>query len=450
MSKTTRRNEIYNSTTAIERIATNALNLPDKSLRLFPKHVVRLAALQVEQFGFMVPLLVDENNKVIGGILYLLAAQRLGLTDVPVVRVTHLSDEQIRTYRIAEQRLTELTPWDKKALAEEFKFLSALNLDFDLDITGFSTTEIDLHIASLDDESAPVEDNALTLLQNSAVTAPGDLWAPHHHRIICGSALDRSVWAAVMNDKLASLVFTDPPYNVKIDGHVSGNGAVVHREFAMASGEMTTDGYREFLRSVFRNAHDHSCDGSLHYICIDWRHVDDVLVVGRSLYPHLVNLCCWVKPNAGMGSFYRSRHELVPVFRKGKKQHRNNIELGRHGRNRSNVWEYPGATTFTGRSTDEGSILAMHPTVKPVNMIADAIMDSTARNELVADPFLGSGSTLLAAERVGRCLYGIELDPLYVDVAIRRWQNQTGRDAIHLRTGKTFNELEAEGAYANV
>jgi DNA modification methylase len=449
MSKTTHPNEIYNSTAAIERILASALILPDRPLRLFTKHAIRLAARMVEQFGFFVPLLVDENNKVIGGILYLLAAQRLGLTDVPVVRVTHLSDEQIRTYRIAEQRLTELTPWDKKALAEEFKFLSALDLDFDLDITGFSTAEIDLHIASLDEEKAPKEDNALTLVQDAAVTIPGDLWKLHHHRVICGSALDRPIWAALMGDNRASLVFTDPPYNVKINGHVSGNGRIVHREFSMASGEMTTDAYRDFLRSFMKNAHDHASDGSLHYVCIDWRHVDDVLAVGRSIFTGVNNVCCWVKPNAGMGSFYRSRHELIPVFRKGKKQHRNNIELGRHGRNRSNVWEYAGATTFAGRTTDEGNILAMHPTAKPVNMIADAIMDSTVRNEIVADPFLGSGATLIAAERVGRRLYGIELDPLYVDVAVRRWQNHTGQNAIHVASGKTFDEIQAEGGQAN-
>ncbi len=450
MSKSIRLNEIYNSTTVIERIATDRLILPDKALRLFPKHVVRLAARLVEQFGFVDPLLVDQNNKVVCGILYLLAAQLLGLTEVPVVRVTHLSDEQIRIYRIAEQRLTELTPWDKVALAEEFKFLSALELDFDLDITGFSTTEIDLHIASLDGEKTPNEDNILVVLQHSPVTTPLDVWKLDHHRLICGSALDVSVWAILMENHRASLVFTDPPYNVKIKGHVSGKGQVVHREFAMASGGMTTESYREFLRSFLQNAHDHSSEGALQYICIDWRHIDDVLAIGRSIYEALINVCCWVKPNAGMGSFYRSRHELIPIFRRGKKSHRNNVELGRHGRNRSNVWEYAGATTFSGRTSDEGNTLAMHPTAKPVSMIADAIMDSTARNEIVVDPFLGSGATLMAAERIGRRLYGIELDPLYVDVAIRRWQKQTGQDAIHVATGKTFNELKSEGGQANV
>jgi DNA modification methylase len=449
MSKSIRPNEIYNATT-VERIQLNQLLLPDKALRLFTKHLVRLAARQVEQFGLLVPLLVDQNGKIIGGLLYFLAAQRLGLTEVPVVRITHLSNEQIRTYRIAEQRLQELPRWDQNALAEEFKFLSALDLDFDLDITGFSTTEIDLHIASLEDDKAPKEDNSLALFQHPAVTEPGDLWKLHRHRVICGSALDRAIWGGLMAGELASLVFTDPPYNVKIHGNVSGNGRVVHREFAMASGEMTTDDYREFLRSTFKNAYDYSGDGSLHHICIDWRHIEDVLAVGRSLYEDLINVCCWVKSNAGMGSFYRSRHELIPVFRRGKKPHRNNIELGRHGRNRSNVWEYAGATTFAGRTTDEGNTLAMHPTAKPVNMVADAIMDSTARNEIVSDPFLGSGATLLAAERIGRRLYGIELDPLYVDVAIRRWQKQTGRNAIHSATGKTFNELEAEGVRVNV
>ncbi len=450
MSSTPRKNKVFTEIGPIERISTDTLKPPKKMVRSFSRQTRRLAAKQVEQFGLVIPLLIDQNNVVIGGFLNLVAAQMLELPDVPVVRVSHLSNEQLRAYSIAEQRLSELPTWDERALAEELKFLSSLDLNFDLELTGFSCTEIDRYISNLEIiDTAEVEED-IPHPGKTAVSKSGDIWKLHKHRLICGSSLQPEIWAKLMGNELAALVFTDPPYNVKIDGHVSGNGAVAHREFEMAAGEMTTAEYRDFLRTFSTNAHRYSAEGSLHYLCIDWRHVDDVLVVGREIYTKLVNICCWVKSNGGMGSFYRSRHELIPVFRKGRKAHQNNIELGRHGRNRTNVWEYAGATTFAGRTTEEGNTLAIHPTVKPIKMIADAIMDSTARNEIIADPFLGSGATLLAAERVGRQLYGIEIDPLYVDVAIRRWQNQTGRDATHAPTGKTFNEIEAEGARGNV
>lgn len=244
------------------------------------------------------------------------------------------------------------------------------------------------------------------------------------------------------------MVFTDPPFNVKIDGHATGNGAIRHREFVMASGEMSEVEFVSFLNNSLRLMAGYSANNSVHYICMDWRHAGDLIAAGKQNYDEFLNLCVWVKDNGGMGSSYRSQHELVLVFRKGK-NHRNNIQLGQYGRYRTNVWQYPGIHTLSKQS-EEGNLLALHPTVKPVAMVADAILDCSARGEVVLDAFLGSGTTLMAAERVGRICYGIEIDPVYADVAIRRWQNYTGEAAVHAQTGKRFNEVAAqkEGQHA--
>ena len=243
--------------------------------------------------------------------------------------------------------------------------------------------------------------------------------------MLCGSALDAAAFTALMGEERAAMVFTDPPYNVPIDGHASGLGAIHHRPFPMASGEMDGAEFTGFLSQALRNLAAFSVDGSLHFICMDWRHVEELLAAGRDAYDELKNLCVWVKDNGGMGSLYRSQHELVFVFKHGRNGHRNNVQLGRFGRNRSNVWHYPGANSFA-RCGEEGNLLALHPTVKPVAMVADAILDCSARGDVVLDAFLGSGTTLIAAERTGRRCYGLELDPAYVDTIVRRWQALTG------------------------
>jgi DNA modification methylase len=238
-------------------------------------------------------------------------------------------------------------------------------------------------------------------------------------------------------------MFSDPPYNVKVS-RVVGRGARKHREFRMASGEMPPEVFRRFLAEALGNAARFSHDGAVHYTCIDWRHVEELIATVREIYGEFLNLITWVKANAGQGSFYRSQHELIVVSRVGSAPHLNNVELGRHGRNRSNVWHYAGANSFHAGRLDD---LSSHPTVKPVAMIADAIKDCTRRGDVVLDPFCGSGATILAAERVGRRGYGIEIDPLYVDLAIRRWQAFTGRDAVLASTEQTFEEtLEARNS----
>jgi DNA modification methylase len=251
-----------------------------------------------------------------------------------------------------------------------------------------------------------------------------------------------------MGAERAAMVFTDPPYNVPIEGHASGLGTIHHRPFPMASGEMNEAEFAAFLGQACHNLAAFSTAGSLHYICMDWRHLDVVIAAGRGAYGELKNVCVWVKDNAGMGSLYRSQHELVLVFKQRGGPHRNNVQLGQFGRNRSNVWRYPGANSFA-RGDAEGNLLALHPTVKPVAMVADAILDGSARGDIVLDAFLGSGTTVIAAERAGRRCCALELDPGYVDTAIRRWQTLTGDKAQHAATGRSFDDLVPEAEAAN-
>jgi len=328
--------------------------------------------------------------------------------------------------------------WNGQLLAEQLKELSILDLNFDLEVTGFDMAEIDLRIESLDEKpDAPDPADQLPAIHGQAVSQLDDLWLLGRHRVLCGNALEPSAYATLMKNVKAQLIFTDPPYNVPIQGHVSGRGAVQHREFPMASGEMSEGEFERFLLTCFKQLCAFSCSGSMHFICIDWRHLRELLGAGAEIYGSLSNLCVWVKSNGGMGSLYRSRHELIGVYKNGKASHRNNVQLGCYGRNRTNVWSYPGVSAF-GRQGEEGNLLALHPTVKPVALVADAILDCSSRGDLVLDAFLGSGTTLIAAERTGRCCRGLELDPLYVDTIIRRWQAYAGEDARHAVSGQSF------------
>jgi DNA modification methylase len=273
-----------------------------------------------------------------------------------------------------------------------------------------------------------------------AISCLGDLWQAGRHRIYCGDALAVDSYDALLEGEPARLIFADAPYNVRISGHASGAGSVQHREFAMASGEMAVDEFTSFLSKSMKNFASYSLDGSLHYLCMDWRHCQEILAAGNAIYSELKNICVWRKTNAGMGSLYRSQHEFVFVFKNGTAPHINNINLGSHGRNRTNVWDYDGINSF-GKHRDE--LLAMHPTVKPVALVADVIKDASARGDLVLDAFGGSGSTLLAAEKTKRRAALIEIDPLYVDRTIRRWQSLTGQEAVCSRSGASFAEREA-------
>ena len=422
------------------------LRLDPENPRDHSARQIRQIARSIEAFGFNCPVLVDATLKVIAGHGRLLAARLLGWNEVPTICLSHLSEAQARAYMIADNRLTENSAWDENLLAKQLKDLAELDLDFSLEATGFEMGEIDLHIEQLnaDSEGKPDAADDLSGLSNGpAVSRPGDLWLLRGSRVYCGSALDASAYATLMDGDCADAIFTDPPYNVRINGNVSGLGTVQHREFAMASGEMTEAEFTGFLTNALSLFARNSADGSLHFICMDWRHLSEMLAAGKASYSELMNLCVWAKDNAGMGSFYRSQHELIFVFKNGRAKHRNNVQLGRFGRNRTNVWRYPSAHSLS-RSGDEGNLLAMHPTVKPVAMVADAIMDCTARRDVVLDGFLSSGSTVIAAERTARRCYGFELDPLYVDTIVRRWQSFTRDSAQHGASGRSFDQMEAE------
>jgi DNA modification methylase len=370
------------------------------------------------------------------------AAKLLGFRQVPAISLQGLTEDQIRAYVLADNRLAEKAGWDKSLLAIELQHLLTIDneLTLDITVTGFEIPEIDLILDGASSKTNDSEDSVKVDETVQPISRPGDLWQLRKHRLLCGSALEAASYKTLMLTRRASVVFVDPPYNVRIDGHATGSGSIHHREFAMASGEMNEAEYMGFLTRALSLAGTHSTNGSVHFICTDWRHMGELLAAGKQVYTNLLNLCVWVKNNGGLGSLYRSRHELIFVYRNGKESHHNNVQLGKFGRSRTNVWQYAGINTLS-RQSDEGNLLALHPTIKPIAMVADALLDTSARGEIVLDSFLGSGTTLIAAERVGRICYGIELDPLYVDVAIRRWQKHTGDHALHGVTGKRFDEL---------
>jgi DNA modification methylase len=416
--------------------------------RRHSKKQIRQIANSITTFGFNVPVLIDAEFKSIAGHGRLLACRELGWREVPTISLDHLTSAQARAFMIADNRLSEIASWDDRLLAEQLKDLSLIGLDFSLEVTGFEVAEIDLRIASLDDppeRAADPADVVQEVASGPAVSKPGDLWLLGGHRVLCGNVLDIAASRILMAEQRAAMVFTDPPYNVPIDGHATGLGAIHHRSFAMATGEMSRPGFAVFLATSLRHLAGFSASGALLYVCIDWRHLGELLAAGREADARLENLCVWVKDNAGMGSLYRSQHELILVFKTGRGRHRNNVQLGRFGRSRSNVWHYPGVNSFS-RQTEEGNLLALHPTVKPGALVADAILDCTAHGDIVLDGFLGSGTTVIAAERIGRRCYGLELDPGYVDTIIRRWQSLTGGVAHHASSGRSFDDLAGEAA----
>lgn len=391
----------------------------------------------IKEFGFTNPVLIDGKNQIIAGHGRLQAARLIGLTDIPTLLFDHLSEAQKRAYILADNKIAENAGWDFDILAIELENLIALNPQFEIELTGFDTPEIDIIIG---DASVPDDDDEAPTAKfdEPAISRPGDTWLLGKHRLFCGDACQADAYKILLSGKMAQMVFTDPPYNVPIDGHVSGLGKVKHKEFAFASGEMSSPQFTDFLSTVFSFASENTINGSIHFVCMDWRHLCEITAAGSKIYNELKNLCIWNKTNGGMGSLYRSKHELIFVYKNGKSPHINNVELGRHGRYRTNVWDYAGANTF---SKDRNDDLAMHPTVKPVAMIADAILDCSKRNGLILDPFGGSGSTLIAAEKTGRRARLIELEPHYVDVIIKRWQALKNTDAVLEKTSKTFNQI---------
>jgi 16S rRNA G966 N2-methylase RsmD len=414
----------------IDRLKRNARNPRDHK----EKQLAKLAT-SIARFGFLVPCIIDDDDRVLAGNARVAAAARLGFTEVPAIRIRHLTEAEMRAFVVADNKLTELATWNDAILREELQFFAELDIDFDFSTIGFDTAEVDWILDDAPDATSRDDDLTALASGQPTVSNPGDLWIAGPHRIYCGDALVPDSYAVLLGTDRAQMVFSDPPYNVPILGHVGGSGAVQHREFQMASGEMTVPEFTAFLTGAMKNMAGFSVDGSIHFACVDWRHVSEMLAAGTAAYTELKNICVWKKTNAGMGSFYRSQHELICVFKNGRSPHINNIELGKHGRSRSNVWEYVGLNSF-GRHRD--ALLALHPTVKPVALVADAIKDASARGDLILDPFAGSGTTVVAAEKTHRRAAVIEIDPLYTDAIVRRWQAYTGRDAVCARTGVTF------------
>lgn len=410
-----------------------------RNARTHSKKQIHLIAESIKEFSFTTPILVTTDGEIVAGHGRYEAAKLLGMETVPVILIDHLGPQQIRALRIADNRLAELSGWDDAILKLELGEL--IELDFEVEITGFETAQIDVFL----DVGSPVAAktdpaDALPALQDVAVTLRGDLWLLGEHRILCGDARERGDYQMLMGGELAQMVFVDPPYNVKMDGHAVGKGRIKHREFAMASGEMNKLEFTSFLHAVFAEIAEASQDGALIYSCIDGPHLHEMLNAGYGVFDELKAVITWAKANAGLGSLYRSQTELITLWKRGKAPHINNIELGKHGRYRTTLWSYAGVNGFRkGRMAE----LASHPTVKPCAMVMDAIKDCSKPKGIILDSFSGSGTTLIAAAKTKRRGYVMELDPLYVDGAIRRWETLFKDEARHAETGLTFAEMAA-------
>lgn len=433
---------VINPTSLLDLTVTwvpiEAVRPSPRNARTHPNRQINQLVGTIQHNRVMTPMLADEKLDLIAGHGRLEAAKRLGLKQVPVIILKGLTRTQKRALMLADNKIAANAGWDsEKRAAELIELVSVENID--LDVLGFSAVEYDQIVLDHEDSSADPADT-IPAGSRKAISRPGDVWELGNHRILCGDSREKDDLQRLMGLDRAAVVWTDPPYNLEVKGLV-GRGKIKHAEFAMASGEMESAEFRSFLKLTLGNAADYSLDNAIHYACMDWRHIEDLLAIAREIYAELLNLIAWVKSNAGQGSFYRSQHELIGVFRVGASPHLNNIELGRHGRNRSNVWQYAGVNSFgKGRLAD----LASHPTVKPVAMIVDALKDCSKRGDIVLDIFGGSGSTLMACERIGRRARLLECEPAFVDVTVRRWQEFTGRDAVHADSGQLFDMVAAE------
>ena len=422
----------------VERNITS-LNPYAANARTHSKQQVKQIAASLERFGFTNPVLISDEGEIIAGHGRVEAAKSLGWKAVPTIALSHLSATERRAYVLADNKLALNAGWDRDVLAIELQAL--VDLDFEVELTGFSLAEIDLVLdeaSDADPDGIDAAEDEVAFATGKPVSRQGDLWHLGRHRLLCGDARSSIDFEALLGSEQSDLVFTDPPYNVAIDGNVCGLGAVKHREFAFASGEMSETQFTEFLTATLGNAAAMMRDGAIAFMCMDWRHMGELLAAGKASFTELKNLVVWNKTNGGMGAFYRSKHELIFVYKQGTAAHTNSFGLGETGRYRTNVWDYAGISSIGANRSEE---LAMHPTVKPVALIADAIRDCSRRGEIILDCFGGSGSTLIAAEKTGRCARLIEYDPLYCDTIIRRWERLTGKRATLAVTHETFETL---------
>ena len=399
-----------------------ALKPDPRNARTHPKRQIEQLVRSIQEFGFTNPVLIDEDGTLIAGHGRLRAAKEMGFSDVPTITLEGLGEAQKKALRLADNKIALNAGWDLEILKLELDEIGTLDVNFDLSLTGFSSGEVDVVLKAANDP----DDEVIPAVPTELRTRFGDIWVLGEHRLGCGDGRDLDFLRRLVGVGASiDAAFLDPPYNVRINGHANAAGR--HREFAMASGEMSTLEFRSFLTETLGSAAKVSRDGAVHFVCMDWRHLRDLTETACEVYGNLLNLCIWNKSNAGMGSLYRSKHELVFVYRVGSAPHFNAVELGKHGRNRTNVWDYASVNSMAGSRRDD---LALHPTVKPVALVADAIQDVTRRGDLVFDMFSGSGTTLIAAERIGRRFRGCDIDPAYVDVAVERWTQLTGRTPV--------------------
>ena len=427
--------------TNLEQRAIGSLRPYAGNARTHSKKQVKQIADSITRFGFTNPVLISDDGEIIAGHGRVSAAKLLGHETVPTLRLSHLSATERRAYVLADNKLALNAGWDQDILAIELQ--SLIDLEFDLSVTGFSLAEVDFTLDAARERApdTPAAADVVPPMAGPVVTRSGDLWQLGRHRLICGDARNEGDYTHLLAGETVDLIFTDPPYNVPIDGHVCGSGRIRHREFAMGVGEMSSTAFTAFLTETLGAARRRCRDGAIAFVCMDWRHVGELSAAGAAVFSELKNICVWNKTNAGMGTFYRSKHELVFVFKVGTAAHVNSFGLGDTGRYRTNVWDYPGITSMGAGRLEE---LAMHPTVKPTALVADAIRDCSRRGDIVLDNFGGSGTTLIAAETCGRQARLIEYDPGYCDTIIRRWQQLTGKRATLLPGDRSFEDVEAE------
>jgi DNA modification methylase len=428
----------------VETVPVSKLRPYTKNPRAHSKRQIWQIANSIKRFGFTNPILISDDDEIIAGHGRVKAAKLLGIENVPTVRLSHLDATQRRAYVIADNKLALNAGWDRELLAIELQVL--IDLDVDVEITGFSLAEIDLVLDEARESSSDLErdaDDEVPALFDAvlATTRPGDLWLLGRHRLLCGDSRNCESFDRLLERERTNLVFTDPPYNVPIEGHVCGLGRIRHREFAMGAGEMSRETFTGFLQLTLGHAAAVCRDGAIAFVCMDWRHIGELIAAGEAVFSELKNVCVWNKTNGGMGSFYRSKHELVFVFKVGSAPHTNTFGLGDTGRYRTNVWDYAGVNSLRSGRSEE---LAMHPTVKPVALVAEAIKDCSRRGGIVLDPFGGSGTTLIAAEKTGRLARLVEFDPAYCDQILRRYERITGKQAKLATTEQTFEAVAEE------
>ncbi len=425
--------------TSVEQISISDVKPFNKKLKNYKKQVEQ-AKKGISYYKFYPPIIIDKNSNIVHGEHTYKALLELGHPEIAVIRVSHLSDTDIRKLRIFHESIALNADWNKENLSLEIQDLLIDCPVIELsDQIAMDVDQINI-ITDLTQAEAETEDIP-ELEDGEAITKLGDIFKLDDHLLLCGDALETKSHSKLMKDEKADTCSTDAPYNVPINGHVGNSGKIKHREFLQASGEMTDDGFTDFLTKAHTNIAAYTKDGAIIYSCMDWRHMKHMILASEASKLTLQNLCVWKKDNGGMGSLYRSQHELVFVFKNGTAPHTNNVQLGKNGRYRTNVWDYPGVNSFGSGRMNE---LKYHPTVKPVKMIEDALKDCSKRGEIVLDPFGGSGSTLIAAENCGRKARLIELDPHYCDVIIKRWQNHTCKDAVHAESKLTFNQIKKD------